>query len=217
MQNHQREDEINGVLLSWYIYRFTYPIALYIVKFSILLFYVQLAESANTIFRRVVYVMIILLSIYTIIIVNVSIFSCGKPSNSYSFRIFLELSKSGLPRVTCLNVNIIWFTQSGFNLLTDVVILVLPMPMLLELHVPLRRKITLIAVFSVGSIAIAASCIRVWLISEWSKSLTAQAKYGYVMIIGGQIELNAAIVSACIPLLKPLFRMFEHRQGKELK
>ena len=162
-------------------------------------------------FRRVVYGTIIFLCIYTITIISFSIFICGKPSNGYLLRRPLGEWKSGLSLGTCLDVNALWFAQSGFNLLTDVVILGLPIPMLLELQIPLHRKVALIAVFSVGSIAVAAACIRVWLISEWSKSINAQAQYAYIMLIGGQIELNAGIVSACIPFLKPLFRVFGHR------
>lgn len=90
------------------------------------------------------------------------------------------------------------------------------MPILLRLNIPVHKKIALIAVFNIALIAVTASCIRVWIMSEWSKSITAQGRYGYIMIIGGQIELNAGIVSACIPFLKPLFRSFEDRNNAKV-
>jgi hypothetical protein len=203
-QRRDQDSVVRDIMLTWYIYRFTYPIVLFLIKLSILLFYLRLASTTHNTFHRVVHATIALLCIYTITIVSVSVFLCGKPSNGYSVQALLGEK--------CLDVTSMWYAQSGLNLLTDVVILILPMPTLIELRIPLHRKLALIAVFSVGSIAVAAACIRVWLISEWSKSFAAQAKYAYIMLIGGQIELNAGIVCACIPFLKPLWAKFEGRR-----
>lgn len=213
MQPQEWKSSFSAIMLTWYIYRFCYPIALFLIKLSILLFYLRLTQATHSTFRRAVYGTIILLCAYTLTIVSISIFMCGKPSNGYSLEYAFQAVREP-SRNICLNVNTVWFAQSGLNLLTDVIILILPMPMLLELHIPLYKKVALVAAFSVGSGAVVAACLRVWLISEWSKDLTAQARYAYIMLIGGQIELNAGIVSACIPFLKPLLERIK-RSGNE--
>lgn len=51
---------------------------------------------------------------------------------------------------TCMDVNIILFSQGGFNILSDVVVLLLPISSLWQLHVPLAKKIFITLMFGTG-------------------------------------------------------------------
>lgn len=50
----------------------------------------------------------------------------------------------------CLDKKALWFSNSGIHILTDVIILIYPMPVLKSLQLPKKQKIALMAVFALG-------------------------------------------------------------------
>jgi hypothetical protein len=50
----------------------------------------------------------------------------------------------------CLPEGPVWYANAAMQILTDVVILILPMPLLSKLHLPRRQKIGIMLVFGVG-------------------------------------------------------------------
>lgn len=46
----------------------------------------------------------------------------------------------------------IWFFNAAFNILTDIIILALPMPVLSSLRLPIKQKIGLMFVFALGGL-----------------------------------------------------------------
>jgi len=52
----------------------------------------------------------------------------------------------------CINLMAFWFTFSGFNIVTDLSVWLLPMPVLKSLQLPRRQKYSLIGVFALGGL-----------------------------------------------------------------
>jgi hypothetical protein len=52
----------------------------------------------------------------------------------------------------CMNKEAIWFSNAAVHILTDIVILILPIPVLNSLHLPRRQKYALMVVFAVGGL-----------------------------------------------------------------
>lgn len=71
-----------------------------------------------------------------------SIFSC-QPIHK-----FWDLTAPG----HCINLEAFWFSFSAFNIVTDIAVLILPIPVLVGLQLPKRQKISLIFVFALGSL-----------------------------------------------------------------
>jgi hypothetical protein len=144
--------------------------------------------------------------------------SCTRITDNWSLKI-LFARISGNPVLSCLNPTTLWLAQAGINLATDVMIFVLPMPHLLALQLPLKKKAGLVAIFSVGIMAIVASCVRIWIISLWASTPINQTKFAGDMMAWGQVEVNSGIISASIPFLRPLVRppkkADKTRKGKE--
>ncbi|KAH5183106.1 hypothetical protein HBI24_082660 [Parastagonospora nodorum] len=90
------------------------------------------------------------------------------------------------------------------NLVTDAVMIALPIPHLLRLKMATRKKILAIALFSVG--------IGTWLITIYRQTLlpgldfTDMTYTGVLATILSGLEPSVAIALACIPLMRPLFR-----------
>ncbi|KAK8080947.1 hypothetical protein PG997_008765 [Apiospora hydei] len=97
------------------------------------------------------------------------------------------------------------FTVTGvINHITDVMVLVLPLPNLYKLQVPIQQRIVLVGVFSLGFLTCAVSAVRIHYLSSMDYTdLTFSMKYPNIF---SGLEPSAAITLACIPLLRPLFR-----------
>lgn len=52
----------------------------------------------------------------------------------------------------CFNREGLWFSFSGFNILTDFLTWLLPMPVLWKLQLPKKQKMSLIGVFALGGL-----------------------------------------------------------------
>jgi hypothetical protein len=50
----------------------------------------------------------------------------------------------------CLPEGPVWYANAVMQIFTDVVILILPMPLLSKLHLPRRQKVGMMLVFGVG-------------------------------------------------------------------
>ncbi|KAF2197643.1 hypothetical protein GQ43DRAFT_380508, partial [Delitschia confertaspora ATCC 74209] len=204
---------IFGTLITWYIYRMSYPVALCLVKFSLLFFYRTLATSCN--FRRIVTITIAFVGIYTASMIIAGAFQCRRPSDAWSITGYLAWispptklthGKATHPaRQKCFDPTYLWAAFAGVNLFTDIVVLVLPIPMLLSLRLPLTKRLGLVSIFSLGFLAIVASSLRVWILTLWAESVASQQKYGTDLLLWGQVEINSGIVSASIPFLKQFF------------
>ncbi|KAK7955852.1 uncharacterized protein PG986_005074 [Apiospora aurea] len=97
------------------------------------------------------------------------------------------------------------FTVTGVtNLITDVMVLVLPLPNLYKLQAPIQQRVVLVGVFSLGFLTCAVSAVRIHYLSSMDYTdLTFSMKYPNIF---SGLEPSAAITLACIPLLRPLFR-----------
>ena len=64
----------------------------------------------------------------------------------------------------CIDRPPVYMTQAGFGSATDFLLLVLPIPTLVGLQMNTRKKVGLIALFSIGSITLITSIVRLVLL-----------------------------------------------------
>lgn len=65
---------------------------------------------------------------------------------------FLCVPFSFIDTVHCLPRKAKWFSDAGVNIVTDLILLILPMPSLKGLNIPKHQKFELIAVFALGAL-----------------------------------------------------------------
>ena len=105
----------------------------------------------------------------------------------------------------CVNKGALYLATAGLNAATDVTLLVLPIPMIAKLHVPLVQKLGLVAMFSIGSLTLITSLVRLSLLppmvtdldTTWAISTPA---------IWICVEANLVIICGCLPILRLFFR-----------
>ncbi|KAF1999815.1 hypothetical protein P154DRAFT_523118 [Amniculicola lignicola CBS 123094] len=103
-------------------------------------------------------------------------------------------------------------TSAFFNISSDILIICLPMPVLLQSQLPLKRKLTLAGVFALGSFTILAAIM--------SKYYSLGKPYGQEWIFWYIREVSTAIITTNLPLtwtlLQRIFGMgsFLSRHGR---
>jgi hypothetical protein len=169
----QLEATLGGNLIAWWVYRMSYVVALCFVKLSILFFYRAIAS--NRTFRRYVNATIVFVCLYTFAATIASAFQCQNPSDSWSTAGYLAQfdrnPNTKRPSVKCFDPVPLWVFSSASNLLTDIIIMLLPIPALLSLRVPMTKRLALIGIFSIGIMAIIASSVRMWVMFLWAQRL----------------------------------------------
>ncbi|KAL8702155.1 MAG: hypothetical protein Q9201_004547 [Fulgogasparrea decipioides] len=104
-------------------------------------------------------------------------------------------------------------TGEGINTLTDIIILILPMPTIWRLHVPLHSKITLSFIFGLGSFICIISIIRFRSLFDYTTAPMMESKIynsdgtydNNLPILYTVLESSLGVICACLVFLKPIF------------
>ncbi|KAI1151285.1 hypothetical protein F4825DRAFT_477260 [Nemania diffusa] len=104
---------------------------------------------------------------------------------------------------TCIDTTAFFYFTSGFNILTDVWILLLPIPTLRSLKISQHSRYVLYGLFGIGGFATAMSCVRLYSIHIYTRA-EDPFKDGVLVNLWSMVEVNIAIVCASVPALKPL-------------
>ena len=115
-----------------------WPITQTAIKMSILLFYVQLFVTKA--FRIAAYTVMAIVCFWCFEQVASSFLLCKPISHNWNW------NQPG----NCGNVAANCIAGAAINVMTDLLILVLPMPIIWRLSIPLKRKISLSFVFGLG-------------------------------------------------------------------
>ncbi|KAK6517393.1 hypothetical protein TWF281_004050 [Arthrobotrys megalospora] len=108
----------------------------------------------------------------------------------------------------CIGTVRIYFASAPVNILEDLAIIVLPIPVLTSLRLPTRQKAILLVVFSLGLFDIVVGIIRIHyfqLTETQALDFDYNAAYSFMW---AAIEVNVGIVCASIPMTKPLISRF---------
>ncbi|KAK1979332.1 hypothetical protein LZ30DRAFT_726544 [Colletotrichum cereale] len=105
-----------------------------------------------------------------------------------------------------------WLTNAVIHLITDVFILLLPLPLLARLRLHKLQKVALIASFSLGLFTCAISIIRIVSLPE-SFNTIDQTFESTPTVVWSVTELSSAIICCCIPTLRPLIQRSRYLPG----
>ncbi|KAJ5129587.1 uncharacterized protein N7515_005626 [Penicillium bovifimosum] len=98
----------------------------------------------------------------------------------------------------CFDKKALWFSNSAIHILTDILILIYPMPVLKSLQLPKKQKFALMAVFALGGFVLITSVLRLQSLLVISNS--DDPTYDNVGAAAwSAVECNVAIICACLP------------------
>ncbi|EGX92055.1 integral membrane protein [Cordyceps militaris CM01] len=102
----------------------------------------------------------------------------------------------------CINIKAFWYAQSGWNTLMDVVVLLLPVPLVAMLPMNRRSRIGLLVVYLLGAFVCIASIER--LISlDFNGTFAQDLTWATgTSVLWAQVESTVGIICACAPALR---------------
>ena len=181
-------------------------------KTSILMFYLTLAKNQK-VFKWA--------SIGTLALVNVAGLALTF-LNAFQCRPIWAEFQPTLPSDTvCTDLVTLYLSSAPINICTDLLILVLPIPVLTNMRLPTKQKIILIITFSFGAFVAAVDVVRISYLEEayqirinevgqenaTASRVTTQddfSWYASLSFMWSAIEVHVGIICACVPSLKPL-------------
>ena len=119
----------------------------------------------------------------------------------------------------CLSIVTLYLCSAPVNIVANLAILILPIPLLTGMHLPQRQKTILILTFSLGIFVTVVDVVRIYYlqkasdnqtgIEETTSRLGSSANFAWnasISLMWSAVEVNIGIICACIPTLKPLIR-----------
>ncbi|KAI4754803.1 hypothetical protein E4T52_02282 [Aureobasidium sp. EXF-3400] len=107
----------------------------------------------------------------------------------------------------CLSRLGVWFANASLNIITDIVICLMPVPVLNKLRLPRKQKYALIAVFCLGLFVCLTSILRLKALYDISVS-TDVTWDNTPAAYWSSLECNFSVVAACLPTLRKTISRF---------
>ncbi|RDW65585.1 hypothetical protein BP5796_10277 [Coleophoma crateriformis] len=169
-----------------------YKITINLTKASIVLLYLRIFPDQR--FRQICRGLLVLTALYGTATTLATVFQCGP----FVTKAWDTSNSNG----TCINTTGFWYANAGFNILADLIILVLPIRTLCKLHMPTGPKLAVIAVFALGAFVIIATIIRMTALHVTAKS--SDPTHDISATSWTIVEANVAIICACLPSCRML-------------
>ncbi|KAL1610527.1 hypothetical protein SLS60_002196 [Paraconiothyrium brasiliense] len=115
----------------------------------------------------------------------------------------------------CMNRYYVLMAPSTVNVMLDFYVFVLPIPILWQLQMPMRKKIGVISVFAFGGISVILGVIRfhsLLKLVDLNPHVTAKG-VGEVIIVAA-LELNVAAIAVNLPAIRSIYVKYAKKYGK---
>ncbi|CAI6095067.1 hypothetical protein V2G26_005126 [Clonostachys chloroleuca] len=195
---------IPTILLLTFITVPTYLGCLLFSKLSMLCFYLRIFETQAP--RRLVFGTMILCMCWFVSHFLANVFIC-KPVPA-QWKMELVMSGEG----TCGDQIPIFQSMIISNMLTDLIIMILPMKIIWGLQMRFMEKIGLMTSFLLLGAVIVVSSVRVHYVSTVNMRADLTKTMGTSLFLT-TLEPNFAILCVSIPMLRPLYRSYRARFG----
>lgn len=114
------------------------------------------------------------------------------------------------PNYTCNNEEAFILSTAALAILTDVLVLAIPIAMLWPLKINIRKKLAIGVVLSLGWLVAVIGVIRLWLFWETYHVVRDEPFYSIGSTVSG-IEGNVAIILCCVPAINAIISKFAPR------
>ncbi|KAI9695410.1 MAG: hypothetical protein M1836_006462 [Candelina mexicana] len=134
----------------------------------------------------------------------ISIFACHPIRRVWDIKLAQDHSgKSGI----CVDRNMLSDAVASLNIVSDAMMLILPIPLVWKLQLPLSQRISIIAMFGIACLSVVATMVRL----NYSHQLKKYTDLTWIQlppIMWAVIELWTGLICGCVPAMRPLLRYF---------
>ncbi|KAI9797392.1 MAG: hypothetical protein M1825_006007 [Sarcosagium campestre] len=193
-----------------YVFSVLYNPALMATKTSILIFYLNLSKT-RPFFRWASIVTMVVVNAAGLALTILNIFQC-RPVDAV-------IENPAPPSAQCIDIVTLYLSSAPVNIITDLAILFLPIPLLTSMRLPRKQKNILVFTFALGGFVAIVDVVRIAYLQQASLSRLENLGKPIGSRIGAQndfswyaslsymwtaVEVNVGIICACVPTLKPL-------------
>ncbi|KAH7460535.1 hypothetical protein FOMA001_g19472 [Fusarium oxysporum f. sp. matthiolae] len=188
----QSKENYITYMKAFYASVIVYNVAMCFVKIGILLQYRRV--FAIPILQQLTFYGLVIMVAWTITIVFLNTLICVPVAKFWN---------STLPG-HCTDPLTVWYVMAGYNLVTDITVFCMPLPVIGSLSLPRKQKIMLLGIFSIGFFTCAISIYRIRTLK--TAASTKDPNWDNVdAAIWSFLEVTLAIITSCLPTLRPLF------------
>ena len=178
------------------ISQLTFIAAMPTAKISICLSYIRVFKADQRHKLYIIALVVYMVVAYTVLFF-LSLFQC-KPISAF-------WQRTGQSASACTNITKAYYINGVSSLAIDVLLIAIVMPPILRLNMHRRQRIAVIAVISLGWIAVAAGIVRMVRTSRLIGATNIDPVWeGYDIVIWTAMEIHIAIFCAAAPCIKPL-------------
>jgi len=199
---------------SQYVYSILYNPCLMLTKTSIIAFYLSvMSKDVDPVFRWCNWVTLAIVNVTGAALTFLNIFQCQPIAAAYRW--------PGPDTSQCTDIVTLYLSSAPVNIITDIALLLLPMPILTGLRLPKKQKIILVVTFSAGIFVTVVDVVRVAYLQnaaldrlsvreagEGKPTIIETSDFSWfaaLSFLWSAIEIHVGIICACVPSLKPLF------------
>ncbi|KAJ2978903.1 hypothetical protein NUW58_g7347 [Xylaria curta] len=202
------DNDWDSLMRSEYTFTVLYNPALMAFKTSVLVFYLRLSKNTQQVLRLASWAVLVIVNLAGTVLTLLNIFQCTPVEAAFN-------SSPG----RCLPLLTEFICSAPVNIVTDLAILALPLPVLTSMRLPPRQKIILIMTFALGIFVTIVDVVRIYYLQQaindapLSPSNNVEVAFGgspefawnaSLALLWSAVEVNVGIACACIPTLKPL-------------
>jgi fucose permease len=180
-------------------------------KTSVLIFYLRLAKNTQIVLRYASWATLIVVNLAGTVLTFMNIFQCQPIHAAWDTNV--RESSECIPLLTE------FICAAPVNIVTDLAILALPIPVLTGMRLPSRQKTILVFTFTLGIFVTIVDVVRIYYLQQaigetpTGSSTSPGSRFGgeadfawnaSLSLMWSAVEVNVGIICACIPTLKPL-------------
>lgn len=180
------------------------------LKTSVLIFYLRLSKNTQQVLRIASWVVLAIVNVAGTVLTFMNIFQC-QPIQA-AFSLYQHEAR-------CIPLLTEFICSAPVNVVTDLAILALPIPVLTGMRLPWRQKCVLVFTFSLGIFVTVVDVVRIYYlqqaistvstitIKDTSSMFGDSPEFAWTAsfsLMWSAVEVNVGMICACIPTLKPL-------------
>ncbi|TID13449.1 hypothetical protein E6O75_ATG11365 [Venturia nashicola] len=176
-----------------------FSIATFFTRMSLLSFYYRLLhDTALKTYRLVLHAACILNAMVFIAFIALTIFQCSPVEAYWTFP---SIGK-------CLDEGKLMLSCAIISCFLDLLITILPIPMVMMLKMQLRQRIGVIFLLSLGFVVTIAGVVRTYYIYKSLILSYDETWFAYPLWIAAAVEVDLAVICACAPVIRPFLLMY---------
>ncbi|KAK5076367.1 hypothetical protein LTR64_006153 [Lithohypha guttulata] len=171
-----------------------YVVALATIKVAILVMYCRVFVLRS--FKIAAWILSTITVVWSLMFIFICVFQCSPIPRAWNLTIPGK----------CLNLRAVFIGNAVPNIVTDAIILCMPLYHVWKLHVRLAQRLALTGIFLLGAFVIVASIYRfttVLQLNPMNLSYTLKTPTTW-----SHVEVSVALISACLPTMRPLLVKF---------